>query len=206
MHDALIIFVKNPEFGKVKTRLAESVGDEEALEIYKDLLRHTREIASSVEVDRFVYFDSFLPEKDTIWDKEEFEFRLQEGESLGARMNRALTEIFDDDYDRGVIIGSDCLDLTREILEKAYDELRDADAVIGPARDGGYYLLGMKECYSELFQNKTWSTDTVFDATIDDMIRLGLVWYELPMLSDIDTLEDLQRARFLARQKSYRDN
>lgn len=206
MRDALIIFVKNTEFGKVKTRLAKSVGNEEAMEIYRDLLKHTREIAASVDVDRFVYYSSYIPEEDQLWDKKDFEYRVQEGDDLGARMDKAFNEIFDEDYERSVIIGSDCLDLTREILEKAYEELNEADVVIGPARDGGYYLLGMSECYSGLFKNKKWSSNTVFDDTIDDMIRLGLIWYELPMLSDIDTLEDLQRARFVARQKSYRDN
>lgn len=206
MSNALIIFVKNPEYGKVKTRLTESVGESEALEIYKDLLKHTREVASSVAADRLVYFDSYIPDEDTIFDEAEFIYRLQKGEDRGSRMSRAFEEIFDDDYDRGIIIGSDCLDLNSEIMERAYEELDEADVVIGPARNGGYYLLGMNECYSELFSDKEWSSNTVFEATISDMIRLGLIWYELPMLSEVDTLEDLQRSRFVARQKSYREN
>ncbi len=202
--DALLIFVKNAVLGKVKTRLAESVGAERALRIYIELLQHTRNITQPVECEKFVYFSSFIPVSDMIWANDDFQQRLQQGEDLGSRMSNAFSEVFEEGHERAVVIGSDCAELNEAIIRRAYHELEDSDIVIGPATDGGYYLLGMNEYHPELFENKHWSTQTVFDETIHDMIEHGWVWQELPMLSDVDTEEDLERIRKMKKQREIR--
>lgn len=204
--DALLIFVKNAILGKVKTRLAKSVGAERALRIYIELLQHTRNITRSLECSKFVYFSTFIPMSDLIWAGDDFEQRLQNGEDLGERMKNAFKEVFNDGYKRVVVIGSDCVELNESIILRAFHELEDSDIVIGPATDGGYYLLGMNEYHPELFENKQWSTDKVFDETIQEMIEHGWVWQELPILSDIDTEEDLERIQKIQKQREIRTN
>lgn len=202
--NALLIFVKNAILGKVKTRLAESVGAEKALRIYIELLRHTRDITQPLEYGKFVYFSSFIPDFDLIWSGDDFQQRIQHGDDLGSRMSNAFRDIFDEGYERAVVVGSDCAELTGEIIERAFHELEDSDMVIGPATDGGYYLLGMNEYHPELFENKHWSTETVFDETIQEMIDHGWIWQELPILADVDTEEDLERIQKMKRQREIR--
>ena len=98
---------------------------------------------------------------------------------------------FERDYKRVVIIGSDCKDLSNETIRQAYEELKKNDVVIGPAKDGGYYLLGMNSFYPELFENKQWSTENVMLDTILDVKKLGLKYSLLQPLSDVDYKEDL---------------
>jgi rSAM/selenodomain-associated transferase 1 len=205
-NNALIIFTKIAELGKVKTRLARSIGDEKALEVYRELIEHTRDVAKDLEADRRVYFTPSPPEEHQIWDKKYFEYFQQSEGDLGERMSNAFKETFRDGYDKVVIIGCDCAELTTEILEMSFKELNTADVVIGPAKDGGYYLLGLHEHEPDLFIDKKWSTETVFEDTISDLIKKNKIWYELPILSDVDTEEDLRRVKFLSQQKKLREN
>lgn len=191
MSQALIIFVKNPQLGKVKTRLANAIGPERALKVYEKLLQHTRQITMPVNAKLFVYYGSFVPELDE-WPAATYEKRLQlQTDSLGERMLKAFEEVFAEGYEKVAIIGSDCLQLTPAIIEEGYTALGNNDVVIGPAMDGGYYLLGMTKLYPELFYNKIWSTSTVFSETIADTKALGLAVYELTRLSDVDNVGDL---------------
>lgn len=193
MENALIIFVKNPRQGKVKTRLAKAVGDDRALEVYNELMEVTaREVSKVTSADCFVFYSHFLPEKDEIWKDEYVIKEVQEGEGLGERMKNAFYHLFEQGYERVAIIGSDLPELTHELIEQAFSELDEVDVVIGPAKDGGYYLLAMKELLPQLFEDKSWSTDAVFDDTIEDLINLKKIWHELPILNDIDTEEDLK--------------
>ncbi len=186
----LIIFAKNPEFGKVKTRLAATIGHKKALEVYIKLLLHTRSIASPFIKNTIFYFTNDT-EKTEGWSQ--FNQRLQIGNSLGARMSNALKESFDEGNDKVLIIGTDCYEITSEVISNAFRVLDDNDVVIGPAEDGGYYLLGMKRFYPEFFMNKKWSTETVFIDTIEDVKLLGLTHKNLPTLTDIDTEQDLRK-------------
>jgi uncharacterized protein len=188
--DLLIIFYRNPELGKVKTRLAATVGDERALAIYLKLVAHTRSIASEVNCDRIVWYSNFVDTEDN-WPNKLFLKERQTGETLGDRMRFAFDRAFQKGYQRVCIIGTDCLELTCDILMKAFKGLNTHDAVIGPARDGGYYLLGMKKPNPELFSNKVWSTNMVFENTIKDFERLKLSYDLLPPLADIDEEKDL---------------
>jgi uncharacterized protein len=193
---ALIVFVKNPELGKVKTRLAAQIGDEKALEIYLNLLNYTHSVATSWDAQVRVYYSDFIPEVD-LWDVGFSTKHVQEGGDLGERLHQAVSETFDDDFDNVIVIGSDCPKLNVEHLNRARTELIDVDVVLGPAKDGGYYLIGMKSLHGELFHDKSWSSASLFDQTLETMIERGLSWYELPILGDIDTVEDLERYSFM---------
>lgn len=187
----LLIFVKNPIEGKVKTRLGAEIGHSKAVEVYKALLNYTKKITLKCPVERIVYYGDFIPEKD-LWSDGNYKKSLQEGENLGERMENAIAERFTKKAKKVIIIGSDCPDLSDEIIEAAFIALDNHDVVFGPAMDGGYYLAGMKACHKDFFYNKSWSTETVLEDTLADAERLGLSISTLPVLSDIDTVEDLK--------------
>ncbi len=189
----LIIFVKNPVAGKVKTRLAAGIGKEKALEVYLKLLEITRQAALRTNCTRHVFYSDEI-EFDA-WDDDHFNKHVQEGHSLGERMQNAFENIFSLGADQVVIIGSDCPELTTEVIEEAFDTLNEKDTVIGPAKDGGYYLLGMKKNHHVLFENKQWSTDSVLEDTIIDLIEKRLTYGRLQQLSDLDTIYDLHLLR-----------
>ena len=155
----LLIFTRNPELGKVKTRLAKTVGDETALKIYKFLLQKTRNISSKVTSDKAVYYSVKIRNND-IWDTNSYQKHQQLGEDLGLRMLNAFKNSFDAGYKKVLIIGSDLYDLSTEKIDIAFNELDTNDLVIGPAEDGGYYLLGMNAFQENIFKNKDWGTDT----------------------------------------------
>ncbi|SRX74414.1 TIGR04282 family arsenosugar biosynthesis glycosyltransferase [Aequorivita antarctica] len=186
---ALIIFTRNPELGKVKTRLAKSVGDESALNIYKFLLKHTVAITEKLNVDKYVFYSENIHRED-IWNSDIFRKKLQTGKDLGERMNNAFSEIFGMGYEKAIIIGSDMFDLEKKDLETAFDVLQTNHFVIGPATDGGYYLLGMKELNSEIFQNKNWGTSTVLKETLKDLKDEKYVLLE--ERNDVDYYEDIK--------------
>jgi uncharacterized protein len=189
MKNALIIFVRKPEAGKVKTRLAATLGDEKALDIYRQLLQHTFNVASETVADKFVFYAGEIESHD-LWNAEGFYKRLQSDQDLGHKMKTAFEEIFREDYKKVVIIGSDCFELTADMIAEAFVALDKTDMVIGPANDGGYYLLGMKELRASLFENKQWSTESVFGDTVGDFKNYGLSFTTLALLTDVDTEED----------------
>ncbi|WP_299820369.1 TIGR04282 family arsenosugar biosynthesis glycosyltransferase [uncultured Pontibacter sp.] len=186
----LMLFVRNPELGKVKTRLAASVGPEEALAIYMHLLQHTRLVTENLPMDKVVYYSNEIDHHD-LWPNSKYKKQLQANGDLGEKMQQAFRDAFAQGYTSVVIIGSDCHQLTPAILEKAFEALKTHDVVIGPALDGGYYLLGMNHLHPELFQGKRWSTEHVFPDTLYDIERLHLSHKVLPELSDVDYMEDL---------------
>lgn len=195
----LILFYKNPELGKVKTRLAATMGDEAALAIYLHLAEHTRHITQQLAVDKVVYYARQI-EPDDQWPAHVYGKCVQQGNDLGERLDHAVSKAFADGYRSVVVIGTDCLELNEQILQQAFLALNENDAVIGPAKDGGYYLLGVNHNISALFQNKDWSTETVFADTVKDFETLKIPFVTLPLLSDVDREEDLPGV-LLARYK-----
>lgn len=185
----LIIFIKNPVLGKVKTRLAAGIGDEKAFEVYLLLLEITRHAAQKTDCTRNVFYSDEI-ETDA-WDEDKFNKFVQEGDSLGERMKNAFEQVFALGATEAVIIGSDCPQLTSEIMEDAFTILDNKDVCIGPANDGGYYLLGMKKLHAFLFEGKQWSTDSVFGDTVINLKENALSFGLLPQLSDVDTVDDL---------------
>ena len=187
--DLLLIFTRNPELGKVKTRLAASIGDQAALDIYKFLLSHTAKITAPLHVDKQVHYSVKVREGD-LWDASVYDKKQQEGADLGQRMAFAFQQGFEAGYQRIIIIGSDMYDLSTLDLQQAFDQLKDRDYVIGPAEDGGYYLLGLKAVYPAIFQKKEWGTSTVLQDTLDDLKELD--GFLLPQRNDVDLYEDIK--------------
>lgn len=186
---ALIIFTRNPELGQCKTRLAKTIGDENTLEVYKFLLNHTASIAKEVKADRYVFYSENII-KDDLWDVGTFRKKLQKGDGLGQRMHNAFVELLEMGYEKVAIIGSDLLDLDAEIVNDAFAQLDFNDVVIGPALDGGYYLLGMKNLYPIVFENKVWGSISVLQSTLEDLQNSTV--HLLKELNDIDTFEDMR--------------
>lgn len=186
----LIIFYRNPELGKVKTRLAKTLGDEKALAIYLKLSSHTRAITENLAIDKVIYYSNFVDTED-VWPNTTFQKKLQNGNDLGEKMNNAFAEGFQSGYERICIIGTDCFELSRDVIKQAFDQLHTNDAVIGPAKDGGYYLLGMKKPIPVLFKNKAWSSDTVATDTIQNFKDLSISYTQLEVLTDVDEEKDL---------------
>ena len=185
----LLIFTRNPKLGKCKTRLAATIGDQAALDIYMILLRHTAEITKDLNCSKEVHYTE-EPETNDLWDKLTYTKRLQSGEDLGERMYNAFKSGFQKGYKKIIIIGSDIYDLNSETIEEAFAELENSDFVIGPAADGGYYLLGMKSISKEIFMNKNWGTNSVLKDTLNNLrdkkVKL------LQIKNDIDIYEDLK--------------
>ncbi len=189
---ALIIFVRNPILGKVKTRIAKDLGDDVALDVYKKLLSHTHSITRGLNIDLYVFYADFI-NNDDLWNSPTYNKELQNGMDLGERMKNAFELLFTNGYSRVAVIGSDCFELTQTIIEQALQSLNDYDAVIGPSLDGGYYLLGMNKFIPQVFANKDWSTETVFRDTILDLDYLNHRCHLLQDLSDVDTAVDCKR-------------
>lgn len=185
----LIIFIRNPVAGQVKTRIARSIGDEKALEIYRHLLDLTREATMPTNCIKHLFYSDRT--EDDVWHPHTFSKHVQQGETLGERMKNALDVILSNGAEKAIIIGSDCPELTTGIIEDAFVQLDRKDVVIGPAKDGGYYLLGMKKTLPFLFDDKEWGTDSVFEDTIVDLMENRLSYARLPTLSDVDTIYDL---------------
>jgi rSAM/selenodomain-associated transferase 1 len=192
-HSLLIIFYRNPELGKVKTRLAKTIGDERALAIYIKLSSHTRAITEDLAVSKVVYYSEFADTEDH-WPNISYQKKIQQGNDLGEKMHNAFANAFADGYKSVCIIGTDCLKLTSSMITNAFMQLTTHDAVIGPAVDGGYYLLGMNKLHPEIFEGKSWSTASVCDDTILDFKNLKLSFSKLEMLSDIDDENDLLKS------------
>ena len=188
---SVIIFIKNPALGKVKTRLAATIGDEAALAVYHKLSQRAREVALALDVPRHLFYSDFTDDNDA-WDNALFIKKQQVGQDLGERMHLAFVDTLQTSP-KAVIIGSDCPLLTPEIVQLALDQLEHYPFVLGPALDGGYYLLGMQKPTPALFENMEWSTENVAKITLERMAEIGASCYLLPALPDIDVEEDWQK-------------
>ena len=187
----LLIFVKHPIAGQVKTRLAKTVGHDRALAIYQKLLAHTRQQAEGVAATKVVFYGNDIPAVD-LWEDAGYQRLIQPEGELGVKMQYAFAWGFAQGYDRIQIIGSDCATLTSALLTQGFDALASHDFVIGPASDGGYYLLGMNSPFYGIFENKQWSTASVFEETVRDLLENEKSFSLLPELSDVDHEADLK--------------
>lgn len=192
MERALIIMIRNPVKGKVKTRLAKDIGEETALDIYNKLLSYTNAVASEVQTDRFLFYSDVISRSD-IFDNSTYKKYVQCNGNLGIRMDYAFSIPFKNEYRKVVMIGSDCPGLTAKHIEQAFVALEENDFVIGPASDGGYYLIGMHKWNRWIFENKNWSTRTLLEETKKDIQSRNGKLTELEILSDIDTVSDLNK-------------
>ena len=192
----LIVFIKNPEEGKVKTRIAHTIGNAGALNIYLTLIDIVHHVVINTDAVRHVFYSEFLNKNDR-WSDTSFCKHVQTGHDLGERMKNAFKSVFnaysEQDTCKVVIIGSDCPYLTPSIMDDAFFSLEQSDFVVGPTYDGGYYLLGMKIFTANIFDDIEWSTECVFDQTIDKIKNQGSTFQLLPTLHDIDTEDDWNR-------------
>jgi rSAM/selenodomain-associated transferase 1 len=186
----IIIFYRNPVAGHVKTRLASGVGKEKALEIHIRLSTLTMQAVTSVTSAKVVFYDREILSGD-FWEDHLFNKELQKGADLGERMYNAFQRMFRTGYQSIIIIGTDCPEITGPLLESAFENLQKHDAVIGPAFDGGYYLLGLKALAPELFSGIKWGSASVFDQTMLKLKLSGKSVHCLARLHDIDRPEDL---------------
>jgi rSAM/selenodomain-associated transferase 1 len=189
MKRAIIVFQKKAVSGKVKTRLATRIGNAQALHVYRFLVRHTHNQLVAIDADIFVFFAG---EAEGMYSSiPNYHIRKQCEGDLGLRMATAFKEVFGAGYDQVLVIGTDCYELQTNVLEEAFQALDQNDMVIGPAKDGGYYLLGLTQQVPELFSGISWSTSQVKTQTMEIAASLGIGVYELPVLSDVDRYEDL---------------
>ena len=188
--EVVLVFQKNAILGQVKTRLAAGMGELPALEIYRHLIELTYSALEAVPVPVWTYFSDFIPESTRPTVEKSF---VQQGQDLGERMANAFTRTFESGKDKVVLIGTDCPTLQSQHLLQAFEALTISDLVLGPARDGGYYLIGMKSGAAYLFEGITWSTSQVLSQTLHAASQHGLIVTLLPELDDIDTQEDWQR-------------
>lgn len=184
----VMVFTRNPELGKVKTRLAKTIGEQSALNIYNFLLNHTETVIRNIDCDKAIYYSVKVRDND-IWDPSLYSKHLQQGKDLGKRMYNAFLDAFSEGYKKVVIVGSDLYDLQPKHIENAFRKLDSYEVVIGPSEDGGYYLLGMKTIHSQVFTTKEWGTSTVFENTINDLQNESV--FLLEELNDIDVYVDI---------------
>lgn len=194
----LLFFVKKPEKGKVKSRLAAVIGEDSAVSVYKSLVA---QMLSTLNRGTFPLCICFFPKnaQKSIenWLGRKYRYLPQNGKDLGERMRNSFMDGFAMGHKRVVLIGSDIPDLPMKYIEEAFQSLKEMDAVIGPAYDGGYYLIGFKEkSFSpQVFDGIDWGTKSVFDETIRKLKRFGRAVHTLPCHRDIDTVEDLKRLK-----------
>lgn len=189
--NALIIFTKNPVEGKVKTRLAKEIGDKNALKVYLQLLKHTREITEELEVcENKIFYNEFIPAKDK-WNEEHYDKYIQEPGSLGEKMKAAFEKIYEEGYKRIVIVSPDCPDLTGLRIKQAFTLLEKNKFVIGPLTDGGYYLLGMSEFDPEVFTNVNFDNGSAFEQTLSLIKKTGANYRVLNETYDVDYAQEI---------------
>ncbi len=188
----LIVFVKTPLAGEVKTRLAADIGNEKALNVYWQLLELTKNIALQFDGAKMIWSNKDWAGQVNYWPKDSFEFYLQKGVDLGEKMSNALAFHFEEGFSKLMLIGSDCPEISISILNEAIKALDQHDLVIGPAKDGGYYLIAMKNVHKQLFTDMEWSHAQVLEQTILRADSNLLKYYLLPTLSDVDNVADLK--------------
>lgn len=193
MNKALVIvFVKNIILGKVKTRLAKTIGNQGAFEIYSELVKVTEKATKEIKVDKRIYFsDAAINSK---W-KNDYK-SIQKGIDLGERMKNAFKKGFEDGYNHIVLIGSDLPDITAMHINNGLGALKQNEAVFGPAEDGGYYLIGLSKMHNFVFENKPWSKTHLLEETLNELNNKKIRFTTLETLNDIDTFEDLLASKF----------
>tara|TARA_R110002049_G_scaffold266780_2_gene443036 strand:- start:504 stop:1133 length:630 start_codon:yes stop_codon:yes gene_type:complete len=193
MTDALVIvFVKNIKLGTVKTRLAKTIGDYGAFEVYSELVKITEKATKALDFDKRIYFSNAVV--DTKWQNE---FKtVQHGVDLGERMLNAFKEGFEAGYKKIVLIGSDLPDINSTHIKNGLEALNASEVVFGPAEDGGYYLIGMSKMNTSIFINKPWSQPNLLEETLQELHNSNVTVSILDTLNDIDTYEDLIASDF----------
>lgn len=192
--NCLLFYLKFPEKDKVKTRLSLSLDSDFVVELYKNFIIDLLETLKKVDTDvRICFHPEESKEKLVEW-LGDYDYKLQIGKDLGERLKNSFLEAIGDGYEKVIVIGSDSPDLPSELLEKSFVSLNKNDSVIGPATDGGYYLLGFRRdaTLPKVFEGIEWSSSSVFVNTIRKLGQASHITHILPALSDVDELDDLK--------------
>lgn len=195
--ELVIVFVKNIVLGKVKTRLAKTIGNKAAFEVYKALVNVTEQATKELHIPLRIYYSDAIV--DTKW-KNSYK-AVQEGQDLGERMKNAFLKGFEDGYERIVLIGSDLPDINATHIQNGLNALQQSEVVFGPAIDGGYYLIGMRNMHKMVFKNKPWSQPNLLSKTLNQLTKNNITFSTLDTLNDIDTFEDLKNSNFYKSNK-----
>lgn len=190
----VLVFVRAPEKGKVKTRLSRNLNNEIVLHLYKSFAEDVIETVRRGEYNTIIcYHPSDAASKITDWLGSAYDIWPQNGKNLGERMAEAFTRAFSAGLKKAILVGTDCPDLEERIIHEAFDALNKNSAVVGPAIDGGYYLIGFNSDSfdTDIFKNMPWGSGHVFQMTVSRLKKKGVTVHLLPQLRDIDTYEDL---------------
>lgn len=196
----LIIFVKYPEAGSVKTRLAQSIGEERAASLYRLFVELLLKRISDTSFERLIFYSPAEKRgKLSGWLGGGLRLFPQRGDNLGQRLSNAFQFAFREGARKVVIVGTDIPLLDKEVILTAFQRLEDSQCVIGPSLDGGYYLLGLSHFDAKIFQNINWGTDKVLNETLQAVKHLGLAYSLLAECFDVDDIEDLVRLKLSLR-------
>ncbi len=194
MQRRVLLFIRAPELGRVKTRLEKKMDAKTVLTLYKHFVEDTMESLTAGGHDIIVFFSPLHKEPAVrAWLGDTIHFQPQTGRNLGEKMRNAFSTVFAMGLDQAVLMGSDSPDIDIGIIDEAYAFLENRDVVIGPAEDGGYYLIGFqkKAFDGDVFSGIDWGTEHVYQQTLQHVHDAGLITHVLPVWQDIDTFEDL---------------
>jgi uncharacterized protein len=195
LNQHLIIFTRYPEPGKTKTRLIPALGTVGAANLQREMTEHTisqvKELQTATDISLEVRFSGGSLQLMQNWLGLDLVYQSQGEGDLGSRMVRSLLDAFQSGREQVITIGTDCPGVNSQVLTKAFKQLHTCDLVLGPAIDGGYYLIGLRRLIPELFVNIDWGTSQVLQQTVDIAEKLNLSLVYLPPLADVDFPEDL---------------
>jgi len=194
---ALVIFAREPKKGKVKTRLARDLPVHLVLRLYRAFVQDVLNLAQKVQCSqRFIFYagtGASIPFLRRFARR--FHLKRQTGKDLGIRMYNAFVRCQREGFEKVVLIGTDCLTIKPQDIDRAFQKLSQYDCVLGPSRDGGYYLIGIKDPKKAMFDHIPWSTEDVLKKTLKKAKQLRYKTYLLPCKEDIDTISNLKSCR-----------
>jgi rSAM/selenodomain-associated transferase 1 len=194
LENITLVFLRAPLLGKVKTRLSKAIPEDLVLDLYKGFLGDIIDEVSKISKPLLYCYPSNKIDFVSDWIDHKYKVLPQSGDDIGKKMQRAFNETFSRGYKKALLIGTDIPMITGEIILRAYEMLENYDCVLGPSEDGGYYLIGFREDSFETgcFENIKWSTPDVYDDTLKILNKRSKKVYNLPILNDIDTIDDLK--------------
>ncbi len=202
--DQVIVFMRYPQAGCVKTRLVPKLGKEGAARFYRNMVEHIVAKISPVATEMIqlsLYYTGASPQQMTSWLGDSFPFMEQQGDNLGARMLDAFQTSKNNNFRRTILIGSDCPAIDPALINQGFRKLLTHDLVLGPTFDGGYYLIGLTgkvsdEKIGHLFSEIKWGTGTVYRQSVAKAKAINLSLATLPKHNDIDRPEDLEHFNY----------
>jgi len=184
----LILFIRNAVEGKVHPTIIQLVGESNALETYLQMLQHLRDITTVLPVEKLVLYSDFIETGDA-FDETSYSKEMQSAGDTGSRLAEAFKSAFERGFKKVVLVMGECMELSRPHLVEAFENMNDATVVVGPAEEGGYYLLGMREYVNDFFTGKDWNGEDVFLDTMLDLQQLGLSFRLLDTLPAVSHLQ-----------------